>query len=147
MPVSRKSRQADVVLGEDWTGPDSSVAKEVRVRRERRGFISLNRSPLARKIIIFNLLALIFLVASVLFLNQFRDSLVIQREIGLVAEAELIADVFEAQLPRGETIDLSVPGGLDGGFDVVGTLAGLDLPIGVEVFVFVASEVLLATTI
>ena len=47
-----------------------------------------NRSPLARKIVTFNLLALIILVAGVLFLNPFRDSLVVQRELGLVAEAD-----------------------------------------------------------
>ena len=140
---SRPAPQADVVLGEDWTGLDSSVEKEIRVRRERRGLVALNRSPLARKIITFNLLALIFLVAGVLFLNPFRDSLVVQRETGLVAEAELIADVFEAQLSAGALTGLAP----DAGFDPARTLAGLDLPVGVEVFVFDSGERLLATTI
>ena len=45
---------------------------------------ALNRSPLARKIIIFNLMALVILVAGVLFMNPFRDSLVLQREQGMV---------------------------------------------------------------
>lgn len=140
---SERAAPADVVLGEDWVGPDSTVDKEIRVRRQRRGFISLNRSPLARKIITFNLLALIFLVTGVLFLNPFRDSLVLQREVGLVAEAELIADVFEAQLQFASATpdaDLSRP-------DIVQTLRGLDLPKGVEVFVFDAEEVLLASTV
>ncbi len=53
---------------------------------------------MARKIITFNLLALVILVAGVLYQNPFRDSLVFQRERGLVAEAKLIADVFEAQI-------------------------------------------------
>ena len=67
----------------------------------RGGLVSLNRTPLARKIIIFNMMALVILVAGVLFLNPFRDSLVLQREAGLIREAELIADVFEAQLQPG----------------------------------------------
>ncbi len=32
-------------------------------------------------------------------MNPFRDSLVLQREEALVTEAQLIAEVFEAQLP------------------------------------------------
>ena len=94
----KQVERADVVLGEDWTAPEGIVDIELRAGRERRGFISLNRSPLARKIITFNLMAMIVLVAGVLYLNPFRDSLVLQRESGLVAEAQLIADVFEAQL-------------------------------------------------
>ncbi|MFV2054011.1 sensor N-terminal transmembrane domain-containing protein [Aliiroseovarius sp. YM-037] len=115
----------------------------MRSRRERRGYVSLNRSPLARKIITFNLMALIFLVAGVLFLNPFRDSLVFQREAGLVAEAELIADVFEAQLPERGEINLAAQIGVN----PAETLAGLDLPVGMEVFVFDTSERLVATTV
>ena len=66
-----------------------------RAGRGRRGSVSLNRSPLARKIIVFNLMALVILVAGVLFMNPFRDSLVLQREHGLVTEAQLIANVVE----------------------------------------------------
>ena len=88
--------RADVVLGEDWVAPEGVVDFELKAGRERSGIISLNRSPLARKIITFNLLAMIVLVAGVLYLNPFRNSLVLQREGGLVAEAQLIADVFEA---------------------------------------------------
>lgn len=88
----------DVVLGEDWVAPKGLVEDELRVRRERRGTLGLNKSPLARKIVTFNLLALVILVAGVLYLNPFRDSLVLQREQGLFFEAQLVADVFEAQL-------------------------------------------------
>ena len=73
-----RNRRADVVLGEDWTAADGVVDSELKAGRERRGFISLNRSPLARKIITFNLMAMIVLVAGVLYLNPFRDSLVLQ---------------------------------------------------------------------
>ncbi|WP_380056413.1 sensor N-terminal transmembrane domain-containing protein [Falsihalocynthiibacter sp. SS001] len=98
MRDTKLTREASVVLGEDWEGPSAGVEKELRSRREQRGLISLNRSPLARKIITFNLLALVVLVAGVLYLNPFRDSLLLQRERGLVVETKLIADVIEARL-------------------------------------------------
>ncbi|WP_107497327.1 sensor histidine kinase [Thalassobius sp. I31.1] len=140
-PGDPPAHQPGVVLGEDWVAADGSVDAETLSRRNRGGIVSLNRSPLARKIITFNLLALIFLVAGVLFLNPFRDSLVLQREVGLQAEAELIADVFEAQLRfenarRPTGLDAR---GIDTFFDagvVSDTLAGLELPPGVETFVF-----------
>lgn len=58
--------------------------------------VSLNRSPLARKIILFNLLALLVLAGGVMFLNPFRDSLVSLRQEALINEALLVSDVFEA---------------------------------------------------
>lgn len=88
---------ADVVLGEDWVDPQSSVDVELRDSRRRRKAISVNRSPLARKIITFNLLGLVVLVAGVLYLNPVRDSLVAQRERALVSTAELLAEVFVVQ--------------------------------------------------
>ncbi len=108
----------DNSLGGESAGaaPASSVSNSIRKKRENGlqaaprigglgqpqpsglagGRISLNRSPLARKIIVFNLLGLIVLVVGVLYMHPFRDSLVLQRERGLVAEARLVADVFEA---------------------------------------------------
>lgn len=88
---------ADVVLGEDWVDPQSSVDVELRDSRRKRKAISVNRSPLARKIITFNLLGLVVLVAGVLYLNPVRDSLVAQRERALVSTAELLAEVFVVQ--------------------------------------------------
>jgi two-component system sensor histidine kinase ChvG len=121
---TRPKRTGEVLLGEDWVSPDATV-EGMRETRTRGGLVSLNRSPLARKIIIFNLMALVILVAGVLFLNPFRDSLVLQREAGLVREAELIADVFEAQLQP------SMPG-----FDYAAALERVELGAGVEAFVF-----------
>jgi two-component system, OmpR family, sensor histidine kinase ChvG len=91
----------DVLLGEDWV---SSPDEALEGRRAQRGRVSIagrGRSPLARKIIIFNLIALLVLVIGVLFLNPFRDSLVLQREAGLVREARLVADGLEARLLAG----------------------------------------------
>jgi len=135
-------REAEIVLGDDWVAPDSTVEKELRVKRQRRGLLSLNRSPLARKIITFNLLALVVLVAGVLYLNPSRDNLAFQRANGLVSEAELIADVFEVQLASGVPVNLATGDGID----VIDTLLGLELRGGVDVFVFDTTERLMGST-
>ncbi len=151
-----KSSGSGVVLGEDWVTPQGTVDSELRARRARRGVISINRSPLARKIIIFNLLGILVMVAGVLYLNPFRDSLVFQRETDLVAEAQLVANLFEA------TDALAQPAGAEGAAPGVTTslmpvaaprldpetlLGSLDLSDGVDVFVFDAAEQLVATTV
>ena len=92
----RRDRSSDVVLGEDWTSGEGLVDPALRASRDRRGVVSLNRSPLARKIILFNLLALLVLAGGVLFLNPFRESLVVLRQEALIAETLLVSDVFEA---------------------------------------------------
>ncbi len=138
----KPARRADVVLGEDWVAPDSIIDYEIRAGRERRGFISLNRSPLARKIITFNLLAMIVLVAGVLYLNPFRDSLVLQRESGLVAEAQLIADVFEAQMPPGASVDFASGSGVN----LDWTIDGIELSDGVDLYIFDPAKEMVATS-
>ncbi len=124
---SRPSRTGDVLLGEDWVSADAVADAALKDERSRSRIVSLNRSPLARKIIIFNLLALVVLVGGVLFMNPFRDSLVLQREEGLIREAELIADVFEAQLPAATTPAAAA---------VTQALGNIKVGAGVEVFVF-----------
>ena len=136
------SQDGDVVLGDDWVAPDSAAANELRATRERRGLMALRTSPLTRKIITFNLIALNILVAGILYLNSSRDSLALQRASSLVSEAELIADVIEAQLPLGAPVNMATRDGID----VAETLKGLDLRNGIEVFVFDTSDVLIANT-
>ena len=143
MEGAGRGQQPDVVLGEDWIGAQGAAEAELRNRRERRGVISINRSPLARKIITFNLLAILVLVAGVLLLNPFRDSLVFQREQGIVNEAQLIAAVFQAQRPPDAPVDLATGEGLDPG----ATLMNLAVPPSVEVFVFGTDGALVATTV
>ena len=75
MEGAKPASQGDVVLGEDWLGADAAAESEARAKRDGRGVIAMNRSPLARKIITFNLLAILVLVAGILFLTPFRDSL------------------------------------------------------------------------
>ncbi|MBV1903648.1 MAG: sensor histidine kinase [Marinosulfonomonas sp.] len=140
---SKSIKNADIVLGDDWIAPQTVSSSEVRAKRARRGLISINRSPLARKIVTFNLLALIILVSGVLYLNPFRDSLVAQREIGLVAEAELIADVMEALLPDDGAFSLITNDGLN----TAKLLASLDLQKGAEVYVFDRNENIVATIV
>jgi two-component system sensor histidine kinase ChvG len=138
----RANNGSDIVLGEDWDRPHGTVESELRDARARRGMISLNRSPLARKIIMFNLLAIVILVAGVLYLNPFRDSLVLQRERALAVEAQLIADIFEASLPRSAPADLVTGDGID----PVDVLSRIGLTTGVDVFVFTPNGTLVAST-
>ena len=142
MRDTRPSHDADVLLGEDWVAPQVTVDREVRRRRARRGVITLNRSPLARKIITFNLLALLVLVAGVLYLSPGRDSLVKQREAAVIAQAELIADVFEVGVPALGPVSLSAGDGID----AQGTLAALDLAGGIDVFLFDDAQQLIASS-
>ncbi len=130
--LTPQRRDGDVVLGDDWVAPDSAAPNEIRARRERRGLFSLRASPLTRKIITFNLIALNVLVAGILYLNSSRDSLAVQRAASLVSEAELVADVIEAQLPA-SGVDSLTGSTL---VDVAATLEGLDLRSGIEVFVY-----------
>nr|WP_245860878.1 stimulus-sensing domain-containing protein [Rhodobacter maris] len=132
--------ETDVVLGEDWESPQGAVDADLVRGRAKRGFISLNHSPLARKIITFNLLAMVVMVAGVLYLNPFRDSLVFQRESAIVSEAELVADVFEARMPAAAPVNLAAGDGID----VAEAMRGIELPEGATIFVFDAAGNLLA---
>lgn len=135
-------RDAEVVLGDDWVAPDRVTPTEMRDSRARRSRFSLRASPLTRKIITFNLIALNVLVAGILYLNSTRDSLAVQRISTLVSQAELIADAFEAQLPLGAPVSLATGDGID----VAATLDGLDVRLGHDVYVFDTTEELIAQT-
>ena len=86
-----KTKEADIVLGDDWVKMDQGPSPELRERR--RGF-RLRNSPLTSKIIKFNLIALNILVACILFLNHSRDGVLVEHAKGMVAQSTLIADVF-----------------------------------------------------
>ncbi|UWQ75083.1 sensor histidine kinase [Leisingera sp. M658] len=130
--ITQRQQDGDVVLGEDWVTPEQSVTREMQVKRARRGLLSLKGSPLTRKIITFNLIALIILVTGILYLNSSRQSLVQQRAGTLVSEAMLAADVFEAEMPAAGAVSFAAGDGIQ----VEDTLARLSLRGGVEAFVF-----------
>jgi len=144
----RAQQRADIVLGEDWDRPQGAVEQELRAARARRSLFSLNRSPLARKIIMFNLLAMVVLVAGVMYLNPFRDSLVAQREQTLAIEAQLVAEVVEASLP-GAAVDGPETGdarrlGDGAGLDAV--ISRIGLSDGVDIYVYDTAGALLTST-
>jgi two-component system, OmpR family, sensor histidine kinase ChvG len=132
MSDAPSSKNRELLLGEDWVSPDAVADSALNQGRGRRGIVSLKHSPLARKIIIFNLLALVVLVAGVLFINPFRDSLVLQREQGMVTQAALLSRVIEAD---------AMTGGLPATLDAKG------IGPGIEVFLFDPAGVLLATAV
>lgn len=136
------AERADIVLGEDWDRPQSGVESELRAARSRRSWVSLNSSPLARKIILFNLIAIMVLGMVFLWLNPVRDSLVIQRERALASEAQLLSDIFEANLPASAPANLVTGDGID----PEGVLSRIGVPDGMEVFVFAADGVPVTST-
>ena len=136
------SRDGDVALGDDWVAPDATAPSEMRAHCERRVLFSLLASSITRKIVTFNLVALCLLISGISYLNSSRNSLAVQRAMALVSEAELIADVIEAQLSTSVTVNLATGDGVD----IYATLDGLDLRNGTEVFIFDPSETLIANT-
>ena len=141
MAQKRNQKSSEVLLGEDWVQPEGMADSNMRDGRRRRSLVALNQSPLARKIIIFNLMALVILVAGVLFMNPFRDSLVLQRENGLKQEAQLIANVFEASLD-GSEIGSPVNNQI-----LVERLGNITISPGVEAFVFDSKGTLVASAV
>ncbi len=131
----KPKRSGDVLLGEDWVSPDATVER-LKEGRGGRSIVGLNRSPLARKIIVFNLMALVLLAVGVMFMNPFRDSLALQRQLGMVRQAELISAVYEAHLRSGNT-----------GFDFRTPLQDIELDPVLEVFVFDPTGALLASRV
>ena len=136
-----QERGGVVVLGDDWVVP-AQADRALLDQRKKRGWISLNRSPLARKIITFNLVGLFVLLAGVLYLDPGRDSMLRQRASAFVSQAELIADVFEARLSATGAPTLSA----DQAEDASQTMSGLDLPQGLQVVLFSANGDLVATS-
>ncbi|SFB13130.1 two-component system, OmpR family, sensor histidine kinase ChvG [Poseidonocella pacifica] len=97
------------------------------------------RSPLARKIITFNLIAILVLVVGTLYLNSSRDSLAYQRSNALHSEALLIAEVIEAKLPRGLP---DAP--FSARINIDELMAGLNLRGGIQIMVFDHAHTLVA---
>ncbi|WP_051909327.1 sensor histidine kinase [Paenirhodobacter enshiensis] len=124
--------------GRDW------LRRALVVEGESGRRVLLRRSPLARKIILFNLVAMVVMAAGVLLFNPFRDSLVYQRETAIVRELDLIAQLIGARpaalteggqafdglrLPDGATVYLFSAGGGLIGSATTAESAGPDVPL------------------
>ena len=96
MQTEATEARADIVIGDDWVGPGDAVETEVRASRARRGFLTISSSPLARKIALFNLIALVVLILGILFTNPFRDSLLDNQAQMLGSTVQVVADIVSA---------------------------------------------------
>lgn len=139
---SDELHDGDVVIGDDWVIPQDPESAELREKRSRRNLFSLRGSPLARKIVTFNLIALVILVTGLLYLDDSRKEQVQQTARNLMGDAQLVSNVFEAQIRQNAAAGAQNPRVLDVG----DTLAGLSLPEGGEVFVYDASGTLIGWT-
>lgn len=135
------AEKTDVVLGDDWVAPQTSDA-DLRARRERRKLIAVNRSPLAQKIITFNLVAIILMVAGILYLNPFRDSLVTQREMSMVTEAALMAEMLSVTAASDGVIE-----NVEGSDDSTSINAILNAPLREHIYIFNAEGEIIASSI
>ena len=87
--------------GDDKYAAMLSVPDSVGLRPKQR-FLKFNQSPLARQIIVFNLVALGILVSGVLYLNQADDSRVNQRRADMLQQAQILAAAISPQPDHSE---------------------------------------------
>lgn len=81
---------------------------EGRSTRSRKWLV-FNRSPLARRIVLSNLIALAILVSGVLYLNQSQDAQVAFRRDALARQAEMIAAAIHSHADHSDFMDLNSP--------------------------------------
>ena len=103
MGQQRDPNSPDVVIGEDWE-KDVELSNELKDSRLRRGMWAFRKSPLTRKIVTFNLIALNILIIGVLFLNSSRENLVQQRARAMLNEAELVGNVVSVLHAGGQDL-------------------------------------------
>ncbi len=97
---SRRQAQPDpgVTMGDDRNGSAGAIDNDPKQGRGRGGVFAIFRSPLARKIVTLNSLAMVLLVTGVFCLDPFRDSLILQREQALWMFGITIAVAIAASL-------------------------------------------------
>lgn len=94
-PVMREKAEQQPQQDPD-PGPPKKERRSIGARISR----SLSRyvfSSLTQRIVFLNMAALIVLLSGILFLNQFRDSLIEAREESLLTQGEIIAAAIAAQ--------------------------------------------------
>jgi two-component system, OmpR family, sensor histidine kinase ChvG len=133
---------ASAVLALDNVAADAPVAQGWQrplgwLRRAGQFFFALSFSSLTRRIVSLNLAGLIALVASILYLSQFRAGLIDARAQSLLVQAEIIAGAIAASatvetntitIDPDRLLDLK-PGETYGAPD---DYSGLDFPINPE---------------
>jgi two-component system sensor histidine kinase ChvG len=127
--TTKKINEGDRVVTENNDDTTAKLEEAAPIPRRRLLLLS---SPIARKIVLYNLLALLILVMGVLYLTPFRQGLEDQRRENLLDQAHLIANVFQAQVPALGPVNLATADGLD----PIATLEGLDLPTGTSVYLY-----------
>lgn len=138
MGQQRDPNSPDVVIGEDWE-KDFELSNELKESRLRRGLWAFRQSPLTRKIVTFNLIALNILIIGVLFLNSSRDNLVQQRARAMLNEAELVGNVVSVLHAGGQDLIQSP----------MLSAAMTDLPLrkGEQVYIFDANRSVVTTMV
>ena len=89
MPDRSKKTRGQILL----TAPDNLREDAKRSYAEIFG---IKYSPLSRKIVTFNLVALCLMMAGILYLNQFDDSLITIRETALESDARFLSETIVA---------------------------------------------------
>ncbi len=118
------------------TGAAAPALQNMRARFG--GAMSSTRSPLTRKIITFNLVALSLLVTGILFLNQTREGVIDLRKRTLVADAQVLSITLAQQLETSGRDDMLDP-------QVFGLLERLSRPINSRAQIYSADGTLLTS--
>ncbi len=125
---TQHSDTSGVLLGEDWETKDP-LSQELETSRAKRSLFAFRRSPLTRKIVTFNLIALFVMIAGILSLNSSRESLIHQRARSMLIEADMAANALSARLPaQVETLTASA--------ELMSAINGLSLRNGTTLYVF-----------
>ncbi|RMF40374.1 MAG: HAMP domain-containing protein [Alphaproteobacteria bacterium] len=95
MDEAGRLRNTTGIVLDDW---QENRPAEPTARRERQTLFGA-RSPIARRIIAFNVLALGALVIGVLYLTQFDEALIVERERAILSEARAIAQGIALDAP------------------------------------------------
>lgn len=103
MAAERPKRVAIVPLDKDMDDADQAPQRRTPRRVLSRVFVLIRRvfgnavfSSLTRRILFFNLAALIVLVGGIMYLNQFREGLIDARVESLLTQGEIIAGAIAA---------------------------------------------------
>ena len=131
-----------MALGDDWIAPHSTAGREMRARRERRARGLFNVSPMTRKIVTFNFLALACFAVGLFWFLPSRSHLTLQHSYSVMVEAERIADVFENEIA--DRISANFAAG--DGIDARAILSALNLRDERQAFLFDVRQNLIGTT-